>query len=49
MSHSTKGEEFLSLALILVFFFSSSNILPLEVCFNYSDRLSNIYDSDWDV
>ena len=32
VSHSTKGEEFLCHAQILEYFFSSSNILLLEVC-----------------
>ena len=34
LSHSTKGEEFLSHAKILVYFYSSPNILLLEVCFD---------------
>ena len=45
MGHSTKGEEFLSHAYILAFF-SSSNILLLEVCFDEVGQLSHVYYSD---
>ena len=49
MSQSTKVEDCLSLTKIPVYLITSPSTLTLVVCLNQSDRISNIYDSDWDI